>query len=354
MKIHHIAGHELDDDLTRQWAALQRAEPVFESAFFHPEFTRAVAATKSNVELGIVEDGGRALAFFPFERVSRRLGAPVGGLLSDYHGIVFDKALDPAFNPLTLLRACGLECWDFDHLPAAQALIPHDPRRQFESPQIDLSHGYEAYARRKRAAGSHMIDRIEYLERRLVREAGPVRFAAQESDEEAFERVLQWKSAQFARTQKFDIFSAGAARDVLRALRRIETPEFAGTLSTLRAGDRLIAAHFGLRSGGAFHYWFPAYDVDFARYSPGHILVLKLAAGCEALGIRSIDLGAGAQPYKLRLATGANLLSAGSFHLSNWFSLTRNVRRNLIDYARKTPFADSGRSLLRAVRALRG
>ena len=74
MKIHHIAGHELDDDLTRQWAALQRAEPVFESAFFHPEFTRAVAATKSNVELGIVEDGGRALAFFPFERVSRRLG----------------------------------------------------------------------------------------------------------------------------------------------------------------------------------------------------------------------------------------------------------------------------------------
>jgi hypothetical protein len=55
----------------------------------------------------------------------------------------------------------------------------------------------------------------------------------------------------------------------------------------------------------------------------------------------------------LRLATHANLLCAGSCQLANWFSLTRSVRRNLIDYARKTPFAVPGRSLLRATRALR-
>ena len=353
MRIHHIAGHELDDGLMRQWAALQQAAPVFESAFFHPEFTRAVAAAKSKVELGIVEDGGRALAFFPFERVSRRVGVPAGGVLSDYHGIVFDADLDPDFDPLELLRACHLNCWDFDHLPAAQSLIPSDPSRQIASPQIDLSEGYEAYARRKRASRSHLVDRAEYLERRLAREVGPVRFVARESDEAAFEILLQWKSAQYARTRKLDIFGAGAAREVLETLRRTQTPEFAGVLSALYAGDRLIAAHFGIRAGGAFHYWFPAYDVDFSRYSPGLVLILNFAASSEALGVRSIDLGAGAQPYKLRLATRANLLSAGSLQLSNWFSLTRNVQRNLIDYARKAPLADSGRALLRAARALR-
>jgi CelD/BcsL family acetyltransferase involved in cellulose biosynthesis len=354
MKIHHIAGHELDEDLIRQWAALQQAEPLFESAFFHPEFTRAVAAAKPNVELGVVEDGGRALAFFPFERLSRHVGVPSGGSLSDYHGVIQGRNLDSGFDPLALLRACRLDCWDFDHMPAAQTLIPNAPRRRFDSPQIDLSQGYEAYVRDKRASGSQLIERIEYLERRLAREVGPVRFVAEDADEQPFERVLQWKSAQYIRTGQPDIFAAGAAREVLRRLREIRTPRFAGVLSTLRAGDRLIAGHFGLTSGGAAHYWFPSYDVEFARYSPGLILILKFAACSGALGLRSIDLGGGAQPYKLRLATHANILSAGSFELSNAFSLTRNLRRALIDAARKTPLGGPGRALLRAMRGLRG
>ena len=89
MRIHHIAGHELDEDLIRQWAALQQAEPLFESAFFHPEFARAVAAAKPNVELGVVEDGGRALAFFPLRAPLAPCRRPQqGGSLSDYHGVI--------------------------------------------------------------------------------------------------------------------------------------------------------------------------------------------------------------------------------------------------------------------------
>ncbi len=351
MKIHHIAGHELSPDLAARWAALQRRDRTFESAFFHPEFTRAVANVKSNVELAIIEDGGRALGFFPFERASARLGVPVGGSLSDYHGIVSDKELDPAFDPVDLLRACGLDCWDFDHLPVAQSLIVSNPRRRIESPRIDLSQGFAAYARNKSAAGSQFIDRAKYLERRLAREAGPVRFVAQSSDRSVFDRLRQWKSAQYLRTHQVDIFRSDATRELFDILHHTQTGEFAGTLSALYAGDQLVAAHFGLRSRDCWHYWFPAYDAAFYRYSPGQILILKMAAGAEALGVRSIDLGAGAQPYKLRLATGSALLSAGSLQQASWFSLTRTFRRSLVDLARKTPFADSGRALLRRARA---
>jgi CelD/BcsL family acetyltransferase involved in cellulose biosynthesis len=352
LKIHHISGCELSPDSAARWAALQGSDPIFESAFFHPEFMRAVTHVKSNVELGIIEDGGRALGFFPFERVSRRLGAPVGGCLSDYHGIISDRELDPGFDPVDLLRACRLDCWDFDHLPVAQSLIPSDPRRRIESPRIDLSEGFSAYARRKCADGSQVIDRAKYMERRLTREVGPIRFVAQESDRSVLDRLLRWKSAQYMRTGQFDIFRSAVTRNLLETLHHIETVGFSGTLSALYAGDRLIAAHFGLRSRDCWHYWFPAYDVAFSRYSPGQILILKMAAGAHALGVRSIDLGAGVQPYKLRLATHSTFLSAGSLQQASWFSLTRNVRRCLVDLAREAPFAESGRALLQRARAV--
>ncbi len=336
--------------MAARWADLQLGDRNFESAFFHPEFTRAVAEVKSNVEVGIIEDGGMTLGFFPFERASSRLGVPVGAALSDYHGIVSDKELDPGFDPVDLLRACRLDCWDFDHLPAAQSQIASRPGRRIESPQIDLDAGFAAYARGKNAVGSQLIDRAEYLERRLTRDAGPVRFVAQACDRSVFDCLLEWKSAQYRRAGQVDLFRSAATRDLLDILRQTRTTGFAGILSALYAGDRLVAAHFGLRSSDCWHYWFPAYNVAFSRYSPGHILVLKMAAAAHALGVRSIDLGAGAQPYKLRLATGSALLCAGSLQQASWYSMRRNVGRNLVDLARKAPFAGAARAWLRRAR----
>jgi CelD/BcsL family acetyltransferase involved in cellulose biosynthesis len=81
----------------------------------------------------------------------------------------------------------------------------------------------------------------------------------------------------------------------------------------LYAGDVVAALHLGLRSGQVWHSWFPAYNPDLDRYSPGLVLMLELAAAAaSALGIREIDLGKGEARYKLALATGSVALNEGS------------------------------------------
>jgi CelD/BcsL family acetyltransferase involved in cellulose biosynthesis len=66
----------------------------------------------------------------------------------------------------------------------------------------------------------------------------------------------------------------------------------------LYAGDRPVAAHFGIRSETVLSWWFPAYDVDCSRYSPGLVLLLRLAEAAAAAGILQVDLGKGHEAYK--------------------------------------------------------
>ena len=73
----------------------------------------------------------------------------------------------------------------------------------------------------------------------------------------------------------------------------------------------MIAAHFGLRTAKVLHYWITSYDRDYSRYSPGLILLLRLAEQAAAMGVETLDLGKGDAQYKQRLMSGAHRVSDG-------------------------------------------
>ena len=57
--------------------------------------------------------------------------------------------------------------------------------------------------------------------------------------------------------------------------------------SVLYVADQPAALHLGMCCRGVWHSWFPTYDVAFAKYSPGLLLLLELAGepqhwGCTA------------------------------------------------------------------------
>ncbi|MGO8799121.1 MAG: GNAT family N-acetyltransferase [Roseiarcus sp.] len=352
MKITTIAGRELGPDLAAKWAALQRANADLSSPFFHPEFIRCVASVKPNVEIAIVEDAGRLVAFFPFERILRSLGGPVGGPLSDYHGLVCAGGDEADFAGLDLLRACKLIAWDFSRLPLSQAGLCGQTASLIASPRIELADGFAAYAERKRASGSNLIERASYSARRLAREIGPLRYTAHQADPSLLDQALAWKSAQYERTGKPDIFRVAWTRALLKAIHQTQTEGFAGVLSTLHAGDQLIAGHFGMRSQECWHYWLPSYNRACSKYSPGLILILKMAESASRLGVGMIDLGAGMSQHKARLATGSATLSAGSLELPTWRSMRRTVQRSLAARVRNTPLEAPARAIARSWRAL--
>jgi CelD/BcsL family acetyltransferase involved in cellulose biosynthesis len=345
MRISLLQGRELSDDITSIWVHLHKANPDLASPYFHPEFTRTIATVRSDVEVAVVEADGAIVALFPFQREQESNARPVGGIISDYQGLI--SAQDFSFSPIELLQRCRLNSWDFDHLVASQSSLTPFHWSTDVSPQIDLSKGYDAYVQERRAAGSEQIKKTYNLIRRIEREIGPLRFIADSTDIVALDNVLAWKSDQYRSTGKVDLFGPGWIRQAICGIWERRVDGFSGSLSLLYAGDRLIAGHMGMRSQSIWHYWFPAYDPRTAKYSTGLILLLKMAEHAPQIGIRIIDLGGGMGLYKARLMNASTLLASGRLELPSWRAFYGVASRTLGHRLRDSPLGPPTRMVVR-------
>lgn len=331
MKVTLVRGHELSADLVATWRAIQDANPSLRSPYFCPEFTQLAAETGLPVEVAVMEDAGRIAAFFPFQR-NGRIGGPVGGILSDYQGVIASPEF--AFNPVELVRKCGLAVWDFDHLLTGQSSFSRFHRETAESPIIDLTTGYQAYT-----SACHAVKAEQRKVRRVERELGPLRFVTHTLDANVLQQTLAWKSQQYLAEGNPDLFAIDWVRQIVEKILNKQTPEFAGVLSALYAGDTLIAGHLGMRSRSVWHWWFPSYDSVQGRHSPGMLLLLKLAESAPQLGLNIVDLGAGMSLYKQRVMNGSIPIASGSVEVPSWLSIKRGLLRNIRSAARAMPLA---------------
>src|SRR5215467_5079834 len=83
-----VSGRALTTELTQSWQTLQDANPSLGSPCFSPEFTQAVAAAQPDVEVAVVRHQGSVAGILPFERKTGEIGTPVGGIVSDYQGLI--------------------------------------------------------------------------------------------------------------------------------------------------------------------------------------------------------------------------------------------------------------------------
>lgn len=345
-----IAASDLDPALIEAWRSIQSASRVFPSPYFCPEFTQLAAGVRSDVRIAVIENGGRAVGFLPYQRSRWGIGRPVGGALSDYHGVVVRPEAEWSLD--ALLRAARLSVWTFDHLVDGSGLFePHVTRRDV-SPQIDLAGGYERYVAGRRESGSDYVRKTEGLARKLEREVGALRFALHDPSTSVINQLMHWKSDQYRRAGRGDVFGTEWTGRLLRSIAGYQAPAFAGLCSTLRAGERLVAAHMGMRSNEVLHYWFPAYDPEFARYSTGIILLLRIAEAAAAGGLRALDLGKGEAQYKQRLMNGAVELCEGYVERQSLAASARRLMRAAEARAARGGIATALRLPLGAMRRL--
>ena len=107
------------------------------------------------------------------------------------------------------------------------------------------------------------------------------------------DQLVEWKSHQYRRTGRRDVFAEPGMRRLVHDLLDRQDKEFTAPLAVLRAGDDVVAAHLGLRSPEILAWWFPVYVTRFSRYSPGLIFCLELLREMPAEGLRLLDLGKG-------------------------------------------------------------
>jgi CelD/BcsL family acetyltransferase involved in cellulose biosynthesis len=309
--------------------------PEFASPFFRPEFTASVAAVRDDVFIAQIISAGAVEGFFPFQRTRLGFGHPVGGWRSNYQGVVVHPDLE--WDAKALIRACGLRAYTFHHLLASQrALQPYLASRS-PSSVIDVSEGFDAYVAGRRAAGSEIVAQTERKMRKLEREIGPVHFEPASTDRAVLRLLMRWKSDQYVRSGHVDQFAISWNVALIDHIHETTGPDFGGMLSVLRAGDRVAAAAFGMRSRDTWHYWFPSYDQELAPYSPGVILLLRITQEAARRGIRVVDLGKDEAVYKTRFRTGVIEVAEGRVVPSRSVEALVRLQTGCVAAARGTP-----------------
>lgn len=300
MNIELLHPDRLSPEQLALWDRIQKSEPALDSPYFRPEFTQQVARVRRDVEVALLRDEKQIIGFFPFQRGLLNLGKPVGGKVSDYHGVIAPAGTQ--VDPLELIRGCRLSGWDFDHLvtnlPTFEPFCAHATG----SPFIDLSAGFEAYAQERRAAGSDELRRIGQKMRKCERERGPLTLEFDCQDESVLQTLMNWKSAQLKQSGFADIFAFPWTVSLLKNILRESSTDFSALMNVLRLGDRPVAMLYSMRSGPVLHSWIFAYDRELAAYSPGSILLLKVLEQLNTAGITKFDFGKGDERYKASLA----------------------------------------------------
>ena len=351
MKITKISARELDIGLSAQWQKIQNTNPDLVNPYFCFEYTQAVAAAKDNVYIGVMEKNNKVIGFFPWEQKSKDIIGQVGGILSDYQGAIIAPHHD--WKVETLLTAYGINIWEFDHLLLTQKPQIKHPFFYIDySPVMDLSHGYENYLKEKESSGSKRLSQFQRKARKFEREIGEIRVDLYSKDNAAFEKVIEWKNEQCLRSGVPEFLKWGWTRAMLEHIWHTNNPNFSGMLTVLSTDKEIIAAHFGMRSESVCHWWFPAYNHAYSKYSPGGILLLKLAEAVAREGLNTIDLGKGDDIYKPSFATGKIPLIEGSVMRPSITSTKRLLRTGLNHFIRHSSVMAPTRGVLRKIKRL--
>jgi CelD/BcsL family acetyltransferase involved in cellulose biosynthesis len=326
MKATVLRPQDLGPTELAAWDAMRRAQPELASPFLTPAFALATGRFHAAARVAVLEEGDEVVGFFPFDQGPFRTARPIAAGVSDTQGII-QAAGRLGWNPLELLKCCRLNVWEFDHLVAGQIPCAGGDLIRHSSPVIDVSAGYEEYVAERQRVSKKVIKSTLYKLRKLGRDIGPTRFEFDSQAPEVLSRLIAWKSAQYRRTGRRDRFATRWINSLVRELFASRSNGCSGVLSVLHAGDRMVAAHLGLRSERSLSCWFPAYDPELARYSPGLALHLKMAEAAAEAGIHQLDLGKGDEPYKQSLKTGDLTVGEGWIRRPSLGAVVHGARR---------------------------
>lgn len=273
------------------WRAMVEANPDLASPYFRWEFTEIAARVSPDAAVAILSRDGKTIGYFPHQKRGSAI-QPLGAPMNDYHGVIAMPGEAPSLAAVAALL-------DAPRLNVSAWVGPSGAGELRETLMtVTPEEGYDAwYAERRQTWGKYFKDK-ERARRSLEAELGTIRVERGLKDPALLDQLIQLKRDQYARTGRHDIFACGWTRDLLHALMASEHEDFGASMAALWAGDRLTAIEYSLHAGDRYHFWFPAYQPELARCSPGILLTMDtMRLGCAA-GFRVFDFGFGGEGYK--------------------------------------------------------
>jgi CelD/BcsL family acetyltransferase involved in cellulose biosynthesis len=192
------------------------------------------------------------------------------------------------------MRLWKIGTWTFENLIAPVEIVSQTTALvSTVSRRVVMYEGFAEYLSEMVGMGKSMRKQKTNL-RLLNRDHGKVRFVSDCRDDAVLSAIFNWKAQRFNAGKSIN----PRVPSVIAALYGMRTADFSGMLSALYAGDRLVAAHFGVRSDRTLYYWLPAFNPEFGKYTPGGLLIYFLLQFLAAMRCDVLDFGPGGEKYK--------------------------------------------------------
>ncbi len=295
-KLTHVSVASLDGMTGAEEAlfgAFRDANPDLSSPYFSIDFLKSIAPHTPGGMLARFHDGDAIVGFFAYQKRGQSL-QPAGAPLADYHAAVMKEGYAPDWS--LLLAAAGAKRLEFNGLIGADGLdrAPITKHRQI----ADVADGFEAWFASQKSRAPKYFKNLGRCTRNVAKDLPDLKFEWTEVSPALLDWVLKLKVDQYKRSGMHDVFSCGWTRDLLLALAEQKTGNASLMAGVYRRGDELVAAEICLVEGQDLHFWFPAYNPAYSRYSPGLLLTFDIIRHTANMGMKIFDFGSGGEAYK--------------------------------------------------------
>jgi CelD/BcsL family acetyltransferase involved in cellulose biosynthesis len=291
------------------WAAFRDGTPAFRSPLLSAEFAQAVGEVREDAAVAVFRRNGAPVGFLAHHRRPGGLARPIGSPWSDYHALL--TAPDVELDGAEALRAAGLSSFRFGSLVDPHGVFAQAEAEAHEAYLIAVDGSGDDYWETLRAASPKRFKNMRRLEHKLAREIGEPVLVAADHDQAAFDRLLDWKSEQLRRSGLHDVLQPAWSRALMQSLFERRDGPLQGLFISLKIGSDIVAGHFGVRLGEAYHPWIAAYDPALSAYSPGLTFMSEAIRAMPRLGLTSYDLSSGSDHYKRPFASGTVTVHEG-------------------------------------------
>jgi CelD/BcsL family acetyltransferase involved in cellulose biosynthesis len=314
---------ELTDGERDAWHAFLDADPSLGSPYFALEFAECCEEARSDTRVVLARTHGQIRAFLPIQTGRFGYVRPLAGPLGDVQGLIAEPGYEVRLD--AMMRAARIPVYDFQSALSSQSAFAEHAHHRDGSWIMDVSCGIDDWRARRKSVTPKFIRNLSTRERRLQDVEGGHSFIMADARPEAVDALVRWKRQQYQQTGVFDVFSVDWPMRLLRAILKRQSDRFSGVCSTLNINGEIVAVHVGMASDRICHYWFPAYDRDFARMGPGLLLLVEMAKTAAGLGHLGVELGPGAYGFKQDMASYQVGLASGYVATNPVFAAARRA-----------------------------
>jgi len=330
MKLYHIRTLENLERYKNTWNSIleknKNNNPFIE--FLWVEKWWRYLGENHGIEIIVVEDSDKVIAFFPF-KLSKVFNITMVEFIgygdANYMDIIVsdadrERAIQFVVDELILtMPKCLFSLKGLlSSSPTTNMLSLYLERKKLDFAKFSIVAPYinmqsvelEPYINKRRKL--HGLDRKE----KKLHSLGVIRVAP--IDLSKIEEVFSLHDKQWKHKIDTSYFKNNEHKKLHASLLRTKQVSMQAIVEGLFLGNQMIAYSYGLLCRGRYHRYMTGYDEDYGLFGPGTILDKELIFNSKDKAIQLFDLSPGYESYKFNWNTGVDYSNNFLFSSTDW------------------------------------